>query len=133
LFVRGRVVRELGIWLDTRWRDLGDAFWVEAMVVRGLRIAVLPRLTSVFTDTGDNMNLKPNALRERQQRWQMAPRWVKLFKHVFVLQYRLRLAARGAFSQKPFDYSLYTLASPDARVNRHVARPTSFWKGRSRK
>jgi len=32
------------------------------MVRRGVRFAVLPRFTSVFTDTAENMNLKPNAL-----------------------------------------------------------------------
>jgi hypothetical protein len=76
------------------------------------------------------MNLKPNALRERRVKWQMAPAWVRLLKYPFIVQYRLRLAARGSLFQKPFDYSLYTLGAPDARVTRHVAKPTSFWKGR---
>jgi len=130
LFVRRRVVQEMGIYFDTKWRDLGDFFWVQEMVNRGLRLAVLPRFTSVFADTGENMNLKPNALRERRVKWQMAPAWVRLLKYPFIVQYRLRLAARGSLFQKPFDYSLYTLGAPDARVTRHVAKPTSFWKGR---
>src|SRR5207249_1240306 len=58
LFIRRAVVRDLGICFDTKWRDLGDFFWVQEMVRRGLRFAVLPRFTSVFTDTGQNMNLK---------------------------------------------------------------------------
>ncbi|SRR6266568_7760960 len=133
LFVRRRVVHEFGLWFDTKWRDLGDFFWVAEMIRRRVRIAVLPRFTSVFTETGENMNLTPNALRERRIKWQMAPLWVRLFKHPFVILYRLRLAARGTLFQQPFDYSLYTLANPNQRVTRHVARPTSFWKGRSRK
>jgi len=133
LFLRRRVVDELGIRFDTRWRDMGDWFWVRDMVQRGARFAVLPSMTSVFTDTGDNMNLKPNALRERAMKWQMAPRWIKLMQHAFVVQYRIQLALRAPLFQRPFDYSLYTLASPNARVPRHVAKPTSFWKGRSRK
>jgi glycosyltransferase involved in cell wall biosynthesis len=130
LFVRRRVVEAMGLYLDTQWRDVGDCFWVTEMVRRGVRFAVLPCFTSVFTDTGENMNLKPNALRERQVKWKMAPAWAKLLKPAFALQYRLRVTLRGAPFQKPFDYSLYTLADPNRRVTRHATRPTSFWKGR---
>jgi glycosyltransferase involved in cell wall biosynthesis len=130
LFVRRRVVHEMGIFFDTQWRDLGDLFWVMAMVNRGVRMAVLRGFTAAFTDTGENMNLKPNALRERAVKQRMAPWWVNLLRYPFILQYRLQLAARGSLAQPPFDYSLYTQASPSQRVTRHVARPTSFWKGR---
>jgi glycosyltransferase involved in cell wall biosynthesis len=130
VFVRRRVVKEWGIVFDTKWRDIGDWFWVMEMVRRRLRMAVLPRFTSVFTDTGDNMNLKPNALRERQEKWQMTPRWVKQVRYPIIIQNRLRLIARRPLLQKPFSYSLYTLATPDQRVVREAAHPTSFWKGR---
>jgi glycosyltransferase involved in cell wall biosynthesis len=130
LFVRRRVVHELGIFFDPQWRDLGDLFWVMAMVNRGLRMAVLPGFSALFTDTGENMNLKPNALRERAVKQRMAPRWVNLLRYPFILQYRLQLAARGSLFQRPFHYSLYTQASPDRRVTRHVPHPTSFWRGR---
>jgi glycosyltransferase involved in cell wall biosynthesis len=130
LFVRRRVVHELGIFFDTQWRDLGDLFWVMAMVHGGVRMAVLRGFTAVFTDTGENMNLKPNALRERAVKQRMAPAWVNLLRYPFILQYRLQLAARGSLFQRPFDYSLYTQASRDRRVTRHVARPTSFWPRR---
>lgn len=130
LFVRRRVVEGMGLWFDTQWRDVGDCFWIAEMVRRGVRFALLPALTSVFTDTGANMNLRPNALRERRLRWEMAPRWVKLLRNYFALDYRLRLVLRGAPFQRPFDYSLYTLADPTRRVTRRAARPSSFWKGR---
>ncbi len=133
LFVRRRVVQELGIFFDTSWRALGDLFWVAEMVRRRVPVAVLPRFTSVFADTGENLCLTPNARRESWNQWQMTPGWVRLLQHPFILLYRLRLAARGAVFQRPFSYSLYTLASPKERVTRFAARPTSFWKGRSRK
>jgi glycosyltransferase involved in cell wall biosynthesis len=133
LFLRRKVVQDQGVWLDTQWRDLGDYFWVSDMVKHGLRIAVVPGFTSAFADTGENMNLKPNALRERAVKWQMAPAWVKLLKPFFVVLYRLRLTARGALFQKPFDYEVYTLTSTKKRVKFSVHHPTSFWKGRSRK
>jgi len=132
-FIRRAVVQDLGIRFDTRWKDLGDFFWVQEMVNRGLRFKVLPRLTSIFTDTGENMNLRPNAVRERQTKWEMAPRSVKLMKYPFVLLYRLRLAARGFLFQKPFQYAIYTVANPNNRLVREARKPTSFWKGRSRR
>ncbi len=130
LFVRRRVLYDLGIWLDTQWRDLGDYVWVSDMVKRRLRFGVLDYFTAAFADTGENMNLKPNALRERKVRWKNVPPWIRTFQHAFVAVYRLRLAARGSLFEKPFDYSLYTLANPAQRVTMRAARPTSFWKGR---
>ena len=129
-FVRRRVVHDMGLYFDTQWRAYGDIFWVSAMLQRGVRMAVLPRLTSVFADTGENLCLKPNALREGRARDQMAPRWIKLLKFFFILRCRARLTARGSLFQRPFDYSLYTLASPNQRVLRRAANPTSFWKNR---
>ena len=133
LFVRRQVVQDLGIYFDTKWRALGDLFWVRSMIERGVAMAVVPQFTSIFADTGANLCLDPVAQRERQAKWELAPRWVKRLRFPFILLYRLRLAARGSLFQKPFDYSLYTLASPDRRVTRAAARPTSFWKGRARR
>jgi len=130
LFIRRRVVDPMGIYFDTKWRDLGDLFWMMEFVKRKLNIAVLPEFTSVFADTGENMNLKPNAVREKELKWNMAPRWTKWARYPILVHNRLRLMARGAATQRPFDYSLYTLANPARRSTLHAARPTSFWKGR---
>ncbi|HOP99215.1 MAG TPA: glycosyltransferase [Verrucomicrobiota bacterium] len=130
LFIRRRVLDPMGIYLDTRWKDLGDLFWAMEFVKRGLRISVLPAFTSVFADTGENMNLKPNAIREKELKWQMAPPWVKIMRYPIQIHNRLRLFARNIPPQKPFDYSIYTLASPDRRVTLRASNPTSFWRGR---
>jgi glycosyltransferase involved in cell wall biosynthesis len=130
IFIRRSVVQERGIWFDTKWRDLGDFWWIREFVLRGVRIMVLPELTSIFADTGDNMNLKPNAIRERREKWQTAPRWVKLSLPYWMVQYRVRLAMRAHTRRRPFDYSIYTMASPSRRVIFRAAQPTTFWKGR---
>ena len=130
VFIRRSVVTERGIFFDTKWRDLGDYWWIREMVLRGVRMAVLPELTSVFTDTGENMNLKPNALRERAEKWQMAPAWIRTLQLFWVFQHRARLALRTGVRKSPFDYSIYTRKSPERRVSIHADRPTTFWKGR---
>jgi hypothetical protein len=130
MFLRRAAVRDKGIYFDTKWRDLGDFFFVRELVTRGVRLAVLPQLTSVFTDTGENMNLKRNAVHERTLKWQMAPGRVRAGKYFFLLQHRLRLALRADARRKGFDFSLYTMASPERRVVHRAERPTTFWKGR---
>lgn len=129
VFIRRSVI-ERGLLFDTRWRDLGDYWWVREMVLRGVRMAVLPELTSVFTDTGENMNLKANAARERRQKQQMTPAWIRLLQPYWVLEWRMRLALRAAVRKRPFDYSIYTPASPNRRVAFRADRPTTLWKGR---
>ena len=130
IFIRRSVITDRGIQFDTRWRDLGDYWWIREMVLRRVHMAVLPELTSVFTDTGENMNLKANAQRERREKQQMTPRWIRLMQPYWVFQYRLRLALRTAVKKKPFDYSIYTLTSPARRVTFRAGHPTTFWKGR---
>jgi len=115
---------------DTQWRDLGDYWWVRELVLRGVPMSVLPELTSVFTDTGDNMNLKANARREAKEKWKVMPRWIKLLQPYFIAQTRVRLAMRTASQRQPFDYSIFTTTSPSQRTNFHAAQPTTFWKGR---
>lgn len=130
IFVRRKSLEERGLYFDTQYRDLGDVYWVMDMVNRGVRMAVLDHFTSVFYETGDNMNLKPNAVRERQVKAETTPAWIKRTRPLFVLLHRLRMLKGGAFSKTPFDFALYTPASPEKRVAQHVAHPTPLWPGR---
>ena len=130
VFVRRSTVEEFGLYFDTKWRDLGDVFWLMELVNRGVRMGVLRQFTSVFTETGENMNLKPNAARERAEKDKMMHPWVKRLSPLLVLHHKLRMLLSGAYSQKPFAYSLYTLASPTQRILHHVSRPTARWRGR---
>jgi len=93
-------------------------------------MAVCGAWTSVFADTGENMNLKPNAIREKAETDQMIPGWVKMLKPVWILHHRLRRLAAGHFHLKPMSYEVYTLQSPDKRVKVDVAKPTAVWWNR---
>jgi glycosyltransferase involved in cell wall biosynthesis len=130
IFLRRSVFHERGIIFDTKWRDLGDYWWIREFVLRGVRMKVLPELTSIFADTGDNMNLKANALRERAEKWKITPRWIKLLHPYWVAQCRVRVALRTQTRRAPFDYFIYTMSSPERRVAFHVAHPTTLWKSR---
>ena len=130
LFIRSRVIRERGIFFDTKWRDLGDFHWIIALMKSHVPMAVFDPFTSVFADTGENMNLKPNAIREKAATMALSPRWVRLLKPLWVVQHRMRRVAGGHFSLQPTSYSIYTLHSPGQRVTFDVPKPTAVWWNR---
>jgi len=127
VFIRRRVIHERGLFFDTRWRDLGDFHWVRALMKNRVPMAVCDAFTSVFADTGENMNLKPNAIREKAETAKMIPGWVRMLKPAWVLHHRLRRLAAGHFNLQPTSYSIYTLRSPEQRVRFEVPNPTAVW------
>jgi glycosyltransferase involved in cell wall biosynthesis len=130
MFFRRRVIEQHGLYFDSKWRDVGDADWVLRVLEAKLRLGVLRRFTSSFTDTGVNMNMSANAKREEKEMRSAAPAWLKKMELPLVWQHRLKRLAGRVYRQKPFDYAIYTLASPEQRVSHHVARPTFVWKAR---
>jgi len=132
IFIHRRVLEQHHLFFDEKWRDLGDKVWTVEMVRRGLKMAVLRRFTSSFSDTGENMNLKPNAIREAKAVMEMAPRWVRRWKWPLLQIHRLRQVCHLIYWQRPFDYSIYTLANPERRVDFHVEKPTAVWWTRHR-
>jgi glycosyltransferase involved in cell wall biosynthesis len=130
LFIRRRVIEERGLFFDTRWRDAGDLHWVLKLLTSKVPIAVFDRFTSSFSDTGENMNLKPNALREISETLAMAPGWTRALRPALIIHHRLRRLAAGHFLLKPTQYSIYTVQSPDRRVQFEVPKPTAVWWSR---
>jgi glycosyltransferase involved in cell wall biosynthesis len=128
VFLRRETLEKNQFYFDTQWRDLGDVHWMMDMVRRGVRTGLLHRYTSVFSETGDNMNLKPNARREKEVTNGMMPGYVRRLAPAFVAWHRLRMLLSGNFTQKPFEYSLYTFKSPEARESHFVPKPTPIWR-----
>lgn len=130
IFVRRKVIHERGIFFDTRWRDLGDFHWIRALMQNKAPMAICDSIVATFTDTGENMNLRPNAIREKAETQAMAPGWVRLLKPVWIFNHRLRRLAAGHFRLQPMSYEIYTLESPAKRVRFDVVKPTSVWWNR---
>lgn len=122
-FFRRKLIFEGGFFFDTRWRDSGDAEWMVRLLQAGVPMATLGQFTSAFTLTGANMSAAPNARRENRQLARSAPRWVQALRPGLVGHHRLRRWLGGMYSQRPFSYDLYTLASPDRRQAHPVRHP----------
>jgi len=130
IFIRRKVIHERGIFFDTKWRDLGDFHWVLALMNQQVPMAVCDSFTSAFADTGDNMNLKPNAIREKIATDAMIPRWVKTLKPLWIVNHRLRRLRAGHFNLAATSYAIYTRQSPERRVIVDVPKPTAVWWNR---
>ena len=127
LFLRRSVLEKYQLFFDTNWRDLGDAEWALRAVRSGARFGNLREFTSVFTDTGVNMNLLPNARREAREMRASAPFWMRATAWLWVLHYRLRRLFVGVYFCKRHDYAIYTQASPGNRKLHVVSHPTFRW------
>ena len=101
VFIRRKVIHERGIYFDTRWRDLGDLHWMFALKKNRVPMAVGDAFTSVFADTGENMNLKPNGVREKADTARMMPGWIKALKPLWIFHHRLRRLGAGHFFSNP--------------------------------
>ncbi len=130
MFFRRKIIDDYGLFFDVKWRDLGDADWVVRLLDKRIALGTLRQFAAAFTDTGANMNLSANARREKQVMADAAPGWARKLAFALVWQHRLRRLVGGIYRQSPFDYAIYTLASPEQRVAHHVAHPTFIWKGR---
>ncbi len=130
MFFRRSTLQNHELYFDPKWRDVGDVDWVLRALHRRAKMAVLRRFTSAFTDTGDNMNLKPNARRESKLMVESAPKLVQKLALVFKIHHRLRRLAHGLYFHKPHSYSIYTRDSPDQRLVFKVEKPTALWKAR---
>lgn len=126
-FVRRGVFHKRGLWFDDTLKDVADAVWVRELLRARVKVGVLREFTSVFTDTGDNMNLKPNAQREKEELLAAAPAWMRAGRPLILAHNRLRRIWHGAFRCDPHDYSIYTSTSPAKRVTFQASAPTSRW------
>jgi len=117
---------------DVRLKNIGDVRWVLTAIDRKLRFGLLRRYTSAFTDTGYNMNLRPDGQREMAGIIKSAPLWARQLRGLIVLQHRLKRWYTGAYRQDPFSYEIFTRASRGKRVSFRVDKPAFLWRSRFR-
>jgi hypothetical protein len=91
---------------------------------------VCDTFTSTFADTGENMNMKPNAIREKAETKKMIPAWLRPFKPLWIISHRMRRVRAGHFNLAATNYEIYTRQSPERRVKFEVAKPTAVWWNR---
>jgi glycosyltransferase involved in cell wall biosynthesis len=127
-FFRSKLITDRGAYFNPKWRYCGDSAWVLRLLQQNVPMTVLRDFTSIFTHTGANLSLDPRARAEAHAFWATAPYWTRRLRPMILMHHRLRRLWGGIYSQKPFDYSVYTRRSPDRRIKRQVKRPSFRWK-----
>ena len=126
-FFRRRILQAHSLYFSETLKIVGDAEWVLRLIESGVKMAARRWFTSAFAETGANLDLSPNAFRERADLMAKAPGWARTCRRLIVGHYRLRRLCAGIYSQAPFDYAIYTTASPGERQTFHVSHPTIRW------
>ena len=105
-FFRRELVSK-GYLFPEQWKDLGDAVWISRLINRGVHCRTTRRFLSTFTDTGENMNMRPNALAEKERLKKSAPFIAKAFAVVLISLHRLRRFFEGAYCRKNLSYEIW--------------------------
>jgi len=106
-FVRRRVLDE-GHYLQTRWKTIADAVWIDELLVAGYKAATLPLAISVFSMLGSNLG-QSALLFEERKRWEQetaSTDHLQKARHVF--RYRLERLLKGAYAIRKVQVSAYT-------------------------
>lgn len=130
-FIRREILQSHRLYFDTTWRVIGDLFWVLEMVNQKVPMALLREFTSAFADTGGNLSWQPNAEKERERMLSLPPLWVQRLRPLIIQHHRLRMLLNGAYSQRAFEYAIYTQQCTNSRVQFPVHKPTGLWRKRT--
>ncbi len=105
-FVRRRAL-DTGHFLQTRWKTIADAVWIEELLVAGFRGATLHQPLAIFCMLGSNLGQSALLFRERQQwEWESGAtnKWLKRW---YILEYRLARMLAGAYFLRKVCLSAY--------------------------
>jgi len=127
-FIRRDVLNRHSLFFDPDYRAVGDAVWALKLLDAGVRMRVLPRLLSAFTETGDNLGLGRRGVEEFTAFRRSAPLGVRLLAPAALLQHKLRRWWAGHYRARRYDYAIYTRDSPQARKTFHVASSRFRWR-----
>lgn len=127
MFFRRRMVDVEGAWFSSCWRDCADALWVMERLKRGTLLGRIMDFTTAFTDTGANMNLSPNAIREARKIRESAPAVWRWLKPLWVAMHWLGKLLDGAYWPQPLRYALHIADSEKARTTFFANSPSPFW------
>lgn len=112
------------------WRDVGDAVWALELRRQKVPCTTAGRFLATFTDTGDNMNLRPNALAEKQRLRLQAPRLIRLIAGPLILSHRIRRWLAGSYRKQNLDYQIWRDGNDLQRKAYSFATVGPFWPGR---
>jgi glycosyltransferase involved in cell wall biosynthesis len=125
-FHRLSVTRDKQVFFDTRWRNIGDKVWYNALHDARCSFGIMHRLVSLFTETGDNLNWTENALVEGKQYREEYLKGISRIRHFVSKINGLRRYILEFFHKPPAFYALYEKGK-DGRTVYRIKNPTGMW------
>jgi glycosyltransferase involved in cell wall biosynthesis len=124
-----RSIAERGLVFDTRWRSIGDSVWIHTLLGECVSMACLREPLAVYTFTGANLSASERGLREMREWSREAGAPSQLLRPAAVLWHRLLKMAAGAYRTRNLRYAIYTMNSPNQRVQFEASRIHFGWPG----
>jgi glycosyltransferase involved in cell wall biosynthesis len=128
-FFRREVVLQ-GHLFPEGWKDVGDAVWALELGKKKVRCQATDAVFSIFTDTGENMNLKPNALAEKKRLRQQAPKAAQRMAPLLILAHRMQRWLAGAYRKRDLEYRIWRRGNDRKRQAFRTMSVGPFWPGR---
>ncbi len=125
-FQRASVTNEKQVFFDTSWKNFGDKVWYNELQAAGCRFAVCNQLTSVFTDTGDNLNWTKEGTRERRRYEEEFLRGSRVGIRLVSRWLGLRRLLKERFIKPPVSYALYREEGVERELLA-ITDPTGLW------
>lgn len=125
-FQRAAVVRDRKVLFDTSWRNIGDMVWYNELHQSGVRFGVFNELVSLFVDTGENLNLTEEAIRERKRYADECLFGMRRISRLVSKFYSLRRYCKEFYLKPPTEYALYW-NDLEKRDVRPIDKPTGLW------
>lgn len=110
-FVRRRVLDD-GHYLQTRWKTIADAVWIEELLAAGYRAATLRMPLASFCMLGSNLGQSPLLFKERAMWEAETGATNKWSKRWYILEYRLERLRAGAYLMRKVTASCYIRGNP---------------------
>jgi glycosyltransferase involved in cell wall biosynthesis len=104
-----------GFYFDPRWKAIGDAVWMEKLLMAKIRMATLPEPLAVFTFTGENLGETLLSSSESRQWKRESSIGNRLTKLGAVFWHRVRKTMAGAYRPRRIEVDIFTLESPERR------------------
>ena len=115
-FIRRRVLDE-GHFLQTRWKTIADAVWIEELLSAGYRSATIREPLAVFCMLGSNLGQSSLLFEERKQ-WELelkaTNKWIQRWH---IMQHRVEKFLFGAYNLRKTMISAF-LPNTSYRINK---------------
>ena len=109
-FVRRRVLED-GHFLQSRWKTIADAVWIEELLEAGYQAAVMNEPMAVFCMLGSNLGQSETLFHERKK-WEIERGQTSWWKRkLIIINHRLKKLHKGAYYVRKSAISVFTEGS----------------------